>query len=615
MLLACLYSRMNKRSKPRRCYSYSRAYWENLNAEIENITERINKMDEEGTNIDIMWNEFKTLLLSAIEGNIPSHTQRRNNRYPWINKEVKRLLRKKKRLYKQAKKTGKWENDRFLQKECRRQMRAMEWEYINNTIEEGLRNNNTKPFWSYVKSRRQDSTGVAPLKKGTTLQNDGATKAHILLDQFKFVFTPNDGTPLPKMKGAPFPTLDQLTIDTNGVAKLLKNLNPGKACGPDGIPNMILKTCADVIAPALTCMYRRSIQMGQLPVDWWSANITAVFKKGERNKAENYRPVSLTSVACKLLEHIIYQHLRNHLERHNILTERNHGIRSCYSCETQLITTLHDLFKSYDAGKQTDVIILDFSKAFDTVPHNKLLHKLDRYGIRGPIHKWLTNFPTKRKVQIVLEGEASGEATVDSGVSQGTVLGPLLFLCHINDLPEAVNSKVRLFADDCLLYRDINTPQDHITLQEDLRHLEDWAKKWGMCFSAQKCYILLSRSKSTHMYSLNGVFLKQVQQHPYLGVIISDDLKWGKHNAYISRKAGATVGFLRWNLRNCPKECRRLAYIALVRSRLEYAETVWDPYYQQDMEKLERVQRQAARFITKDYRTREPGSCIECCRT
>ena len=114
--------------------------------------------------MDITWNEFKTLLLSAIERNIPSHTQRRKNRYPWINKEVKCLLRKKKRLYKQAKKTGKWENYRFLQKECRRQMRAIEWEYINNTIE-GLRKYNTKPFWSYVKSRRQDSTSVAPLKK------------------------------------------------------------------------------------------------------------------------------------------------------------------------------------------------------------------------------------------------------------------------------------------------------------------------------------------------------------------------------------------------------------------------------------------------------------------
>ena len=124
-----------------------------------------------------------------------------------------------------------------------------------------------------------------------------------------------------------------------------------------------------------------------------------------------------------------------------------------------------------------------------------------------------------------------------------------------------------------------------------------------MRFNVQKCYALSSRSKSTHVYSLNGVFLKQVQQHPCLG----DDLKWGKHIVYIPLKAGATVGFLRLDLRNCPKECRRLAYIALVRSRLEYAETVWDPNYQQDIVKPERVQRQAARFMTKDYRTREPG--------
>ena len=167
----------------------------------------------------------------------------------------------------------------------------------------------------------------------------------------------------------------------------------------------------------------------------------------------------LTSLACKLLEHIICRHLRNHLERHNILTDRNQGFRSDYACETQLITTMHDLLESYDAEKQREVVILDFSNASDTVPHNKPLHKLDHYGIRGPIHKWLTNFLTKRKMRIVLEGETSGEATVDSGVPQGTVLGPLHFLCHIYDLPEAVESKVRLFADDCLLYRNINTPR------------------------------------------------------------------------------------------------------------------------------------------------------------
>ncbi|XP_076435337.1 uncharacterized protein LOC143275248 [Babylonia areolata] len=175
--------------------------------------------------------------------------------------------------------------------------------------------------------------------------------------------------------------------------------------------------------------------------------------------------------------------------RHNIRTDRNHGFRSSYSCEMQLITTMHDLFESYDARKQTDVVILDLSKAF---------------------YKCWVHYSS---------------------------------CVTINDLPEAVKSKVRLFADDCLLYRNIDTLQDHITLQEDLRHLEDCAKRWGMRFSAQKCYILSSRRKSSYLYSLSGVFLKQVQQNPYLGVLISDDLKWGQHIANISRKAGSTVGF------------------------------------------------------------------------
>ena len=237
------------------------------------------------------------------------------------------------------------------------------------------------------------------------------------------------------------------------------------------------------------------------------------------------------------------------------------------------------------------------------------LHKLNHYGIRGPVHTWLTNFLTKRKMRVVLEGEASEEVTVDSGVPQGTVLGPLLFLCHINDLPEEVQSNVRLFADDCLLYREIRTFQDHILLQQDLKNLEDWAKRWGMRFNAQKCYILSTKNKSQFFYSLDNVILKQVDQNPYLGVQISSDLKWTTHTCRICKKASSTLGFLRRNLYNCPQDCRRIAYITLVRSTLEYGAVVWDPYLKQDVERLERIQRQAARFITKDYKSREKG-CI-----
>ena len=193
---------------------------------------------------------------------------------------------------------------------------------------------------------------------------------------------------------------------------------------------------------------------------------------------------------------------------------------------------MHDLLKSNDAGNQSDVIILDFSKAFDTVPHNKLLHTLQHYGVKGPVHKWITAFLTKRTMRVVLEGESSEEAAVESGVPQSTVLGPLLFLCHINDLPDYVTSKVQLFADDCLLYREIHSIEDHIILQKDLHKLEVWAKEWGMKFNAKKCYILPTKTKSSYFYKLDREILMHVDQNPYLDVTISADLKWATHHQH-----------------------------------------------------------------------------------
>lgn len=309
------------------------------------------------------------------------------------------------------------------------------------------------------------------------------------------------------MNDPSLPEISELTIQENGVLKLLKNLNASKASGPDGIPSQVLKHCAETLASPLTTIFNCSFKTGKLPNDWLTANIASVYKKGDKKCAENYRPVSLTSVACKLLEHVICHHLRAHLDQHNILTNKNHVFRSGFSCETQLLSTIDDLLKTHDAGVQTDVAILDFSKAFDTVPHAKLLHKLKHYGIRGPILQWITTFLTRRTMRVVLEGERSEEAPVESGVPQGTVLGPFIFLCHINDLPNCVDSKVRLFADDCLLYREIHSFNDHISLQEDLRKLEEWAKQWGMRFNTSKCFILSTKTKSSSFYSLNNEIL------------------------------------------------------------------------------------------------------------
>ena len=285
-----------------------------------------------------------------------------------------------------------------------------------------------------------------------------------------------------------YPSIGELVIRDEGVAKLLAGLNPSKASGPDEIPCRLLKELAHELAPIFSSLFRQSLKSGNLPSSWLTAWISPVFKKGPRCEPENYRPVSLTCVMCKVFEHILCTHIRSHLDRHGILTEFNHGFRKKHSCELQLLITSHDFLSRLDLKQEVDVLVLDFSKAFDTVPHERLLHKLELYGIDGDLHSWIRSFLTSRSQSVVIDGCHSQEDRVLSGVPQGTVLGPLLFLCHINDLPRVVDTQtaVRLFADDCLLYRSIQSPEDHLQLQRDLNALAEWGLAWGMRFNVKK---------------------------------------------------------------------------------------------------------------------------------
>ena len=596
------------RPKPKKKYLFSKANWDEIRKDMTSLSTEVCSMPKDSKSVEDMWSTFKSGIQTSMDRNIPQRMCRRKDVLPWFTHKLKRMVKRKARLYKRAKKKTKWAEYRKFQKECKKAFKEAEQKHINDTIQEGLNENNSKPFWRYVKSKKKDSFGIPPLKREGTLFNDCKEKAEILVNQFKSVFTKDSDNNIPSLKMRAKHKLPPLVIRSDGIEKLLSNIKVGKACGPDNISNSILKVCARELAPGLSELFQASSDTGTLPEDWLNANVSPVYKKGPVYLPENYRPVSLTSVTCKLLEHVICKHLLKHLEKNKILTSLNHGFRSGYSCETQLITTIHDILTSKEKGHQIDIAILDFSKAFDTVPHTKLLKKVESYGINGPILNWLEMFLTKRHMKVVVDGVSSEPVSVDSGVPQGTVLGPLLFLCHINDLPEAVKSQVRLFADDCLLYRSVKNQSDYITLQNDLQKLEEWGNTWGMRFNASKCYIMSINTKTPYFYQLSNQVLKIVNQNPYLGVLLSDDMKWGGHISKTVKKANSTLAFLRRNLRYCPQSCKRNAYIALVRSKLEYGAVVWDPHLQQDINILERTQRKAARFITRDYRSREPGS-------
>ena len=234
--------------------------------------------------------------------------------------------------------------------------------------------------------------------------------------------------------------------------------------------------------------------------------------------------------------------------------------------------------------------------------------------MRGPTLQWIRDFLTNRQQQVLLDGHHSSTAEVLSGVPQGTVLGPLLFLTFINDLPEVTQSEARLFADDCLLYRPIKTTEDTNILQQDLSALEKWEKEWQMAFHPEKCVVIqvtTKRSTISADYTLHNHHLEVVDSSKYLGVTINNNLKWDEHINNISARANRTLGFLRRNLRGCRTAARSRAYEALVRPTLEYAASIWDPHNIGQINQLEKVQRRAARFTTRNYTDRQPGSVTQ----
>ena len=305
------------------------------------------------------------------------------------------------------------------------------------------------------------------------------------------------------------------------------------------------------------------------------------------------------------MEHIIASNLFTHLNKHNILYELQHGFREKRSCETQLIQLVVDLERQLSLGKQTDLILLDFSKAFDKVNHLKFLYKLSCFGVKGnTLINWIQSFLIGRTQTVVLDGESSEEVKVTSGVPQRSVLGPLLFLLYINDLHENIRSQVRLFADDTALYLTVTNMQDSQVLQSDLESLQHWERTWDMEFNPGKCqviHITCSKSPVKSRYFMHNQELESVDAAKYLGVTSSKDLSWNTHINNITRTTNKTLGFVKRNVVTKNKDIKTMAYNSLVRPQVEYASVVWSPYTKDNINKFEKVQRRAARWVSNDY--------------
>ena len=418
---------------------------------------------------------------------------------------------------------------------------------------------------------------------------------------FHSVFINDDLDPLPndivRTRDA---RLLSVTFDKEKVENILKKLDTSKAMGPDNISAWILRQCAAELAESLAILFQRSMDEGELPEEWRTANIVPIHKKGDKTEVSNYRPVSLLCIASKIMERIIADSTFPVLK--DQVYDLQHGFLKGCSTTTQLLDYFQEIGETLDETGQTDIIYLDFAKAFDTVSHRHLIAKLESFGLADNLLNWMKAYLHGRHQRVLVEGEVSNWLPVVSGVPQGSILGPLLFILFINDLPRSArNSRVALFADDAKCCRKITTIEDCRLLQQDLTRIIEWSKTWKMKFNAGKCQVLSVTRKAhkiVYNYTINGTNLEQVSSIKDLGVIINTSLTWDKHIENIINKTYRKLGMIKRSMGyHSPRETLLALYKTLVRSTLDYASQVWSPWQINQIEALERVQRRFTKYI------------------
>jgi hypothetical protein len=593
---------------PRKVLLFSRMNTDRIRQEIRRFQTNFSTASDNRSASE-NWNAFTNFMKILVDQHIPQKTIK-GTRLPWISPDILSLMQRRNRARTKAKNNKQsehWKRYLQLQKEVKHKTKEAHKKYVESVFNESQSEKSiNKKVWSYIKAQGKDHAGIPPLEESNNdLVYSARGKANLLSRQYSSVFT-TENPDIPTLPEAEaLPEMDAITVKPEGIAKLLKELEPKKAAGPDGIPTRLLKDFYEPMSNILAIIFQQSLNTGDVPEDWKKASIVPIFKKGKKSRPENYRPVSLTSVCCKILEHVVYTNIMKHLDKHNVLIDQQHGFRRNRGCETQLLTTLTELEKTHHDKYQQDIIILDFQKAFDKVPHKRLLTKMEHTGIRKKTHLWIKNWLTNRNQRVLVEGQESAAAPVLSGVPQGTVLGPLLFLIYINDITKSIQSTIKLFADDALLYRKIENPIDHDTLQEDLDKLCTWADVWQMSFNIQKCYVMRTKrgtNLSTREYSMKGQVLESTQQHPYLGLMLSNDFTWNKHIDQIVTKATRTLNLVRRNFSTgTTTRTRNMLYKSFIRPKLEYCNAIWDPHTKKYIDKLEAVQNKSARFISKNY--------------
>ena len=470
---------------------------------------------------------------------------------------------------------------------------------------------NPKYFYSFAKSKSQTRQNISMLfNANNDVVTDKKGMADILQDQFISVFSDpnNPNATLPSFTQpdiqTPFEHYD-IPISSDDVISAIQDIKPSAASGPDGVPVVILKACANELCEPIINIWSESYKLGIVPEYYKQSYITPLFKKGDRAKAQNYRPVSLTSHIVKIYERIIRKAVVSYLEDNNILSHKQHGFRSGKSCLTQMLSHFDEIMVGLTLGKDSDAIYLDYAKAFDKVDHRLLLAKLVKYGFSSQFINWINSFLNNRPQSVVLNGVHSYLAAIISGVPQGTVLGPILFILFINDLESCIkHSSVRFFADDTRISKQISSENDVNLLQEDLDNTIQWSKANNMMLHDDKFELIIHKHKpKSPVYELpfmselmsytvsTGESITPVQTLRDLGIIVSSSLSWRPHISAIVQRARSVAAWVFSAFKARDVTTMLTLYKSLVRCLVEYCCPLWHPSSILDIKLIEGIQR------------------------
>ena len=545
------------------------------------------------------------MTLETIEQHIPKRIIRSNGEVhqKWTNRDTTLVRKMKVDSWKKYRKRKTPENYAIYARHRNDSVHVnREAKYnFEMSLANDIENGDVRAFYAYMRSQTTIKEKVTRVTKTDgSLSSSWKETADTFNSTFQSVFViEGDGTVHQPNFSFGGPVLENFEFSRKEVFDILVKLRSNSAPGPDGLHPKYLIECADLLAEPLYWLFRDSLDSSTIP-DNWKIDVTPIFKSGKKSNALNYRPVSLTSIVCKVMERIVRDRIVDHLIKHKLLSKLQHGFRANRSCLTQLLEYFQEVHDMLDAGKPVDAIYLDCKKAFDTIPHKRLLAKLEAYGITGKLLKWIECFLTNRTQRVVVNGVLSDILPVLSGVPQGSVLGPLLFLIYINDLLDGISSNGKLFADDSKIFREIVSEEDSQILQEDLYKLQEWSRKWLIEFNEAKCKVMHISKRNTNPkydYTINGTTIKETTLEKDLGIYVTLNWKSSAHVAKVAAKANSMVGRIRHTFTYMNRTIFLKVYPSIVRCHMEYAVQAWSPQLIKDIGSLEKVQKRATKLV------------------